>query len=419
MSAQDLQGLLSLGEAYEIIERQLHCLSGIEKVAVGDSCGRVVAEDIVACYDVPRHANSAVDGYGFCYGDLSLRGETRLRLAGSARAGHAYAEEVGAGMALRVFTGATVGLEQVDTIMMEEDCREVDGYVIIAAAKNIERGANLRLAGDDVGRGDLLIGQGVRLKPWHSGLLAAQGLDLVDVFKRLRVGVLSTGDELCDAGEVDSILGDGMIYDSNRVLLLQCLGLGGYMAEDCGIIGDEESKILDFLENYDGDILLASGGMSLGQEDHMRRILAQHGRLYFWRLAIKPGRPAGVGVFTRRRGDLLVIGLPGNPVAAFTIYALVARAVLARLSGETYQYPQAYSVRLGEDIHKRVGRREFLRAYLQNDNGILTAYCAGKSGAGVLSSIAAASGFLDFADSLKNPKKGDNVAFIPLHALLF
>ncbi|MBV8166909.1 MAG: molybdopterin molybdotransferase MoeA, partial [Alphaproteobacteria bacterium] len=283
--------LMTTAEARALLDARLTPIADTEMAPLGDALGRVLATDIVAPIAVPPHANSAVDGYAVYFDDLARDAETRLRIAGRAAAGHPSGEALPRGAALRIFTGAPVPAGP-DTIMMQEDCR-LDGDVVVLQP-GIKRGANFRVAGEDVKQGATVLTAGHRLRPQDVGLAASLGLTQLRVRRRLRVALFSTGDELAEPG---TPLRPGAVYDSNRYTLAALLRVTGVETSDLGILRDDRDTIRGALARaaQSHDAILTSGGMSTGEEDHVKAAVESAGSLHFWRLAIKPGRPVALG----------------------------------------------------------------------------------------------------------------------------
>jgi len=402
--------LMRLEEAVRRVRENLVCVASPETAALGDAVGRVLAEDVVSPLDVPPYANSAVDGYAVYHADLDPDRDTMLPVAGRAAAGHPLDRPAEPGTAIRIFTGAPMPAGP-DTVLMQEDCRETDGRVAIRPG--IKRGANRREAGEDIAAGAQVLSQGCVLRPQEVGLAASIGLTNLPVFARLKVAVFSTGDEVHEPGQP---LPEGALYDSNRYTLQAALRQAGCRVTDLGILKDDYDTIRAALRGAaaEHDLLVTSGGMSIGEEDHVRLVLEQEGRVDFWRLAIKPGRPVGFGMVSAPDGPVPVMGLPGNPVAALTTFLCIGRPVLAVLGGAVETPPRRFAVRLGFAYKKKAGRREFVRAVLDRDKaGVLVAGKHGRSGAGILSSLSGAEGFVELGeeDTILGP--GVDVDFIP------
>lgn len=403
--------LMPLDEALALLKAKLHPVRDSETVPLTLAAGRVLAADIVAERDVPPHDNSAVDGYAVHFDDLGANDETRLPVTGRAAAGHPLGRPAARGEAIRIFTGAPMP-EGPDTVMMQEDCREEDGHVLLAAG--IKCGANRRRAGEDVKRGDTILRRGRRLKPQDLGLAAAVGYTELPVFQPLRVAAFSTGDEVREPGQP---LPEGAIYDANRFMLIGALSRLGCPVSDLGILPDNADAIRRALVDAAGrhDLLLTSGGVSVGEEDHVKAAVEAHGSMHFWRLAIKPGRPVAMG----QVGSTPIVGLPGNPGAALVTFILVARPILLRLAGASDIAPPRYRVRLDFEHRKKAGRREFVRAMLKiGPDGVPVAVRHGRSGAGILSSMVKADGLLDLAADSTYLELGTLVDFLPFSEVL-
>jgi molybdopterin molybdotransferase len=328
-----------------------------------------------------------------------------MPVAGRAAAGHPLGRPVARGEAIRIFTGAPMP-DGTDTVMMQEDCVVAEGMVRLQPG--IKKGANRRHAGEDVARGSVALSAGRRLKPADLGLAAALGNDALFVFRPLRVGLLSTGDEVCEPG---TTLMPGMIYDANRVMLGALLRGLGCIVNDLGINPDRADSLGDKLAAAAAghDLIVTSGGVSTGEEDHVRAAIEKLGRLDFWRLAIKPGRPVALG----RLNGVPLIGLPGNPVAAALTFAILARPLILRLAGAALTAPLSFPVPAGFAYKKKAGRREYLRATLTRDGGTLVARKYPKDGAGILSSVVQSDGFVILDESMNDLTPGMIVEFLP------
>ena len=403
--------LMPLDDALADLDERLRPVCDAEPLPLAKAVGRMLAEDVPAGVDVPPHDNSAVDGYAVFYDDLDPDNETRLPLTGRAAAGHPLGRPAKRGEAIRIFTGAPMP-EGPDTVMMQEDCREDGGHVILA--HGIERGANRRSAGEDVKQGDVVLRKGRRLKPQDLGLAAAVGRTEVSVYRPLRVAVFSTGDEVREPGQK---LPDGAIYDANRYSLIAAASRMGCLVGDLGILPDDEAAISRALRDAAArhDLLLTSGGVSVGDEDHVKAAVEANGSMNFWRLAIKPGRPVAMG----QVGATPIVGLPGNPGAALVTFLLIARPILLRLAGAADAAPRRYRVRVDFDYKKKAGRREFVRAKLTTgEDGAPVAVKHGRSGAGILSSMVEADGLVDLGADMTYLESGSTVDFLPFNEVL-
>jgi len=398
--------LMGVDEALGLLERRVGCIAASETAPLAAALDRILAEDLAAARNVPPYDNSAVDGYAIAFDDLAAEGETRLKIAGRAAAGHPLARAHARGEAVRIFTGAVMP-EGADTVMMQEDClREGDEVVI---PPGIKRGANRRKAGEDVKAGSVILRAGRRLRPQDIGLAASVGCTALPLRKALRVAVFSTGDELREPG---SATPPGTVYDANRFTLSALLQRLGCAVADLGILPDQSTVIEGALAEaaQAHDAIITSGGVSTGEEDHVRAALEALGSLHFWRLAIKPGRPLAFGQI---RGKAF-LGLPGNPVAMMVTFLRFARPLLLRLMGCGETAPVLYRVRADFEHKKKEGRREWVRARLVSDGaGGVVARKFPREGAGILSSMVEADGLAELPESLTHLERGSMVDFLP------
>lgn len=403
--------MLRVADALDRLARRLTVATGIETVAVAEALGRVLAEDVVAAFNVPPHDNSAVDGYAVFVDDLAPDAETVLPVTGRVTAGSLLDRPGRRGEAVRIFTGAPMP-EGFDTVMMQEDCR-VDGDRV-AIRPGITRGANRRRAGEDIAAGSVILHAGRRLRPQDIGLAASTGRDRLAVRRPLRAAVFSTGDEVRDPG---SALAAGCIYDSNRYILGALLRQLGCAVTDLGILPDRLDAIGAALgaAATGHDLIVTSGGMSVGEEDHVKAAVEALGSLHFWRLAIKPGRPVALGEV----GGVPFIGLPGNPVAVMVTFLRIARPMVLRLAGATETEPRWFQVRAGFDFKKKPGRREFLRVRLERaPDGALVARQHPNQGSGVLSSMVDSDGLVEVDEDTAVIAVGDPVDFLPFREVM-
>jgi molybdopterin molybdotransferase len=403
--------LMTLEEARRLVRERLSPVGGTESVPLGEADGRVLAQDVLAPIDLPVFDNSAVDGYAVRFGDLSTAGETVLPVGGRVAAGRAADRQAAERQAVRIFTGAPMP-PGFDTVFMQEDVRAQAESVVLPSG--LTRGANRRLAGEDVAKGTRALAEGRRLAPRDIALLAALGLAEVPVRRRLRVAVFSTGDELVAPGEP---LAPAKLYDANRFMLLALVRRLGCAATDLGILPDDRATVAKALAEAAAghDLLVTSGGVSTGEEDHVKAAVESAGSLTFWRLGIKPGRPVAMGVVA----GTPVIGLPGNPAAVFVTFVHVARLLIARLAGEDFCPPAPFAVTAGFAYRKKEGRREYVRARLvRNGEGRLEAQKHPREGAGVITSLTETDGLVELPEFVTRIEKGETVAFLPYAALI-
>jgi molybdopterin molybdotransferase len=411
--------LMSVEQAQALIAERIPAAEGEETVALTAARGRVLARDLVAATPLPPFANAAVDGWAFRHADLRPDAPTRLVEAGRVAAGQQAAGPVAPGQASRVFTGAPMP-PGADTCVMQEDITR-DGPAILVPP-GLKRGANARPAGEDVALGTLALPAGRRIGPAEAGLLAALGQASLAVRRLPRIGVFSTGDELAEPG---GLLGAAQTFDSNRFTLLALLAGLPCIGCDLGILPDDPARTAAALAEAarDHDLLLTSGGVSTGEEDHVRTAIEAGGRLVFWRLAVKPGRPAAMGVLPKAGQDFAgggtpVVGLPGNPVAAVVCFLHLARPLLLRLAGAEDRPLPRFMATADFAYRKKAGRREYVRVTLAAQGDVTLARKFPREGAGLLTSLTQSDGFAELAEEVTAVAPGDRVPVMPFAGLL-
>ncbi|SED91283.1 molybdopterin molybdotransferase [Rhizobiales bacterium GAS188] len=402
--------LMPVDAALALIAERVGPVSGVEEVGLAEADGRIVAADIRAPISLPPFDNSAVDGYAVRHADLAPQGQTELPLRGRVAAGGSAMGLAASGAAVRVFTGAPLPGD-ADTIFMQEDVRLSGDRVILPAG--LRKGANLRRAGEDIAKEALLLPEGRRLKPQDVALAAAGGLKAIAVRRRLKVALFSTGDELVEPG---AMLRPGAIHDSNRALIASLLRRFGVEVADLGILRDDHDELAGQLAEAarSHDLIVTSGGVSTGEEDHVKAAVEATGKLVFWRLGIKPGRPVAMGVI----GGTPFAGLPGNPVAVFVTFCHVVRPLLARLSGMTPAPVVPMPVRAAFGYRKKAGRREYVRVSLrQAADGTVECVKHPREGAGILTSLTETDGLAELAEPIREIAPGDVVGFLPYSSM--
>jgi molybdopterin molybdotransferase len=409
--------LLPVADVERLIAERIAPVEGHDSVALRDAQGRVLAWDIIAPVDVPPFDNSAVDGYAVRAAGLTQNGETRLVIVDRVAAGHASCHAVKAGEAIRIFTGAPMP-EGADTVFMQEDCR-IEGDCVIVPP-GLKLGANRRFAGEDMRAGARALPAGRRLAAQHVALAAALGLIKLDVRRRVRVALFSTGDEIVEPG---SALPRAALYDSNRYLLAGLLARYGVEVTDLGILTDDPRELARRLASAaaNHDLVLTSGGVSTGEADHVRDAVESVGRLVFWRVAIKPGRPVAMGVIhgSNSGEGAAFVGLPGNPVAVFVTFVRVVRPLLLRLAGALPEPLMAMPARATFPYKKRAGRREYVRVALRAAaDGAIEAVKYAQDGAGVLTSLTETDGLVELPEDVIKVEPGDTVGFLSYASLL-
>ena len=386
-------------DALQDLKNRLKPIVPVVELPLDAAAGHVTARDVIASRSNPPLPNTAVDGYGFAGG----RGEGVhfLPLVGARAAAGDAPGLVPAGEAIRVLTGAALP-KGVDTVVLQEDVTEKDGK--IAFRGPIKQGANTRKAGEDVVEGDVAMSQGLRIGPAELALLAATGTSRLDVYRPLRVAVLSTGSELVEFGESAA---EGQIFDANRPMLIDMLRRFGHMPVDMGIVPDDRARLEQVFDEAAelADVVITSGGASAGDEDHVSALLKHSGNLSLWRIAIKPGRPLALGIW---RGAP-VFGLPGNPVAALVCSLIFARPAMAQLAGALWPEPQGFDVPAAFSKNKKAGRSEFLRARIRNGRAEVFA----SEGSGRISGLSWADGLVELPHEAMDITPGTIVRYIP------
>lgn len=402
-------GLMRHDEAVGLLRQRIVPIGGREAVTLSDAGGRVLAEDVVAPHDVPRYTNSAVDGYAFAAASYSGDDGASLPLAGRAAAGHPLKSATGTQAAVRILTGAVMP-EGLDTVAMQEDVEVSADGGSVTIPGGLKAGANVRKAGEDLREGQPLLNTGHILRPQDLAALASIGRGSVTCARRLRVGIVSSGDEVVRAGDRD--LGAGDVFDANAPMLENLIHLAGATPVDLGIWPDNRATVTERLAEAAKslDVIITSGGASQGEEDHMSTALAALGSRHFWRIAVKPGRPMMFGQI----GSTMMIGLPGNPVAVFVCFLMYVYPMLRRLSGAAWPEPRRFTVPAAfEFANRKLGRREYWRASLVDgpDGPVAEKYA--RDGSGLISGLRAADGLIEVDEDVPAVTRGDPVAFIP------
>ncbi|MDP3687684.1 MAG: molybdopterin molybdotransferase MoeA [Sulfurimicrobium sp.] len=405
----DAKKMLSADEALELLLSHARPLGEIEKIQTTHALGRVLAQPLVSTVTVPPLDNSAMDGYALACASLNPVGETRLRVAQRIPAGsmgHALEQ----GTVARIFTGAPVP-PGADAVVMQEDCTPDGDMVVIR--KIPHHGENIRRAGEDITAGSEVLPAGVRIRPQEMGLIASIGLADVPVYRKLRVALFFTGDEIVMPGEP---LAEGEIYNSNRYTLLGLLEGMGCSVTDYGIVPDSLEATVDVLEKawHEADLILTSGGVSVGEEDHVKAAVESLGKLDMWKVAMKPGKPVAYGTVH----DTPFIGLPGNPVSAFATFCLFVRPYILRSQGVEKITPRSYSLPAAFDRSRPGSRREFVRVRLEPQaDGMPGVAIYPNQGSGVLTSAVWGEGLAEIREGTA-VARGDLIKFTPFSELL-
>ncbi len=416
---------LPVAQAAEFIARLVPKVQAVEMLALRAALGRVLARDIVSSFSVPAHDNSAMDGYAFRGSDLAPDADTVLSVAGSGFAGQAELATAAPGQCVRVMTGAVMPAG-LDTVVPQEFVK-VDGDKVTVPSGMVRTGDNRRLEGEDLAQGDAALAKGRVLRPADLGMLASLGQAEVPVFRRLRVAFFSTGDELRSIGED---LPPGCVYDSNRYTLWGMLARLGVEIIDLGVVKDDPVALEATFRAAarDADAVITSGGVSVGEADHTKSVMARLGDVLFWRIAMRPGRPMAIGRISNDTGvradnaghSAILFGLPGNPVAVMvTFYALVRDALLAMSGAAAEPMPllRAASV---EPIRKKPGRTEYQRGIVTRatDGVGWQVRITGSQGSGILRSMSEANGLVVLHHAQGDVAAGEWVDVLPFDGLV-
>jgi molybdopterin molybdotransferase len=394
--------LIPYDEALQQLIAKVSPLQRVVRKPLPEAFDEVLAESQRSTIDVPQTDNSSMDGYALNTSDLASSGATELPVSQRIAAGEA-GEPLQSGTAARIFTGAPIPAG-ADLVIMQEQV-QITGDTIRFDI-NPEPGSNIRRAGNDIRSGDTILQKGCRLRPQDIGLAASVGLESLPVFEKIRVGIFLAGDELVEPGKPLAV---GQIYDSNRYTLQGMLQALGCEIIDLGLVGDtlEETKAAMLNAAQQADLVVSSGGVSVGEEDHVRIAIEQLGDLHLWRLRIKPGKPLAFGAIN----STPFFGLPGNPVSVFVTFCLFVCPLIKTLQGRSWQKPVAVQVVAGFDWPKPDSRREFLRARLETDGDqALVAKIYPNQDSGVLSSAVWAQGFVEIAEG-QTLQAGDKVDY--------
>ncbi len=402
--------------AQEFIARLVPQVTAIESLALRSSLGRVLARDIVSSIDVPAHDNSAMDGYALRGSDLQAAGDTLLSVAGTGLAGQAYAGTVAAGQCLRIMTGAVMPAG-LDTVVPQEFVN-AEGALLRIPAGVVRTGDNRRLAGEDLARGSAALRAGRVLRPADLGLMASLGRAEVPVLRKLRVAFFSTGDELRSVGEP---LDAGCVYDSNRYTIWAMLQRLGCETLDLGVVRDQPDALRAAFSEAaaSADAVITSGGVSVGEADHTKAIMAELGDVLFWRIAMRPGRPMAIGRVATRGHEAILFGLPGNPVAVMVTFYAFVRTALLKMSGAAPSPLPLLRAACTSALRKKPGRTEYQRGIVSRAaDGRWQVAITGSQGSGILSSMSVANGMVVLHHGQGDVAAGDEVDVVPFDGLV-
>lgn len=403
--------MLTLPEAQRLIETSIHPVAETETVDLSEALGRALAEPIDSPLDLPQHDNAAMDGYALSSADIRDGEPFELPVVGTAWAGRPFQGNVLPGQCVRIFTGAILP-DSLDTVVMQEIVETFDNTV--SFPDHIRPGQNVKKAGEDIARNAELIKPPKTLTAADLGLLASAGVQNIPVVKKLKIAYLSNGDELTSIG---SPLATGQIYDSNRYLLGALLKNAAFDTTDLGIVGDDKAALEDRLSAAakQHDVILTTGGASVGDADFIKDILERCGTVDLWKIAIKPGKPLAFGSI----GTCRFFGLPGNPVAVFATFSRIVLPALHRLAGMPPERPLQLQAICDDTLKKSPGRLEFMRGRLtQTDSGELRVASAGQQGSHILTSLSRANCFIVLPADCSGIRPGDRVTVEPFSAWL-
>ncbi len=407
---------LPVAQAQEFIARLVPRVGAVEMKPIRDALGRVLARDVISAIDVPAHDNSAMDGFALRGGDLQTGAETQLRIVGSGLAGQNFEGSVPAGGCVRITTGAVMPAG-LDTVVPQEFTR-TEGDTLIVPPRAVQAGDNRRLAGEDLARGEPALSAGRLLRPADLGLLASLGQAEVPVFRRLRVAFFSTGDELRSIGEP---LDAGCVYDSNRYTIWAMLQRLGVEAIDLGVVRDEPAALAEAFTQAAAcaDAVITSGGVSVGEADHTKKIMAELGEVLFWRIAMRPGRPMAIGRIGGGATPSILFGLPGNPVAVMVTFYAFVREALLRMAGATPEPMPLLRAASVEPMRKKPGRTEYQRGLVTRaPDGGWEVRITGAQGSGILRSMSRANGMVLLHHEQGSVQAGEMVDVLPFDGLL-
>ena len=405
-----LDNLVKLNYALKIISKNIKSLNKTEYVSINESLGRIISENIVSQINVPPHSNSAVDGYAIRFKDLNSKTHNNaLRVKGKSKAGSFPRFKLGKMCAARVLTGAILP-QGADTVIMEENCEVKENRITIRG--NIKKGINYRNLGEDIKNYSQVFSKGHKVRAQDIGILSSLGLKKIRVNKQIRVGVFSSGDEVSDPGKK---LTKGKLYDSNRPMIIALLQILGCKVVDLGILEDNQTIIKNkfFSIQKKLNLIISTGAMSLGDEDHIKRILDKYGKLHVWRLAIKPGRPVGFGFLKKTP----ILALPGNPTAAFVTFLSIGIPLINKMIGNLNTY-KIFKVPISFKYTKKAGRKEFLRVKAVKIKGNMMLKKFPIEGAGILTSTSWADGFAIIDENTTELGYDDLVNYLSFNEIL-
>ena len=398
-----MKQMISADEAIKIILENTRIL-GREKIFLNDALGRVLAEDIFSPYNIPYADNSAMDGYALRASDTKGASEenpVKLKIVGIIPAGKVFEGKVNYGEACKIMTGGIIP-EGADCVARKEICKEKEGFVYVYKELKVEN--DLRKSGEDIEKGELVLKKGTEITPAVIGVLASVGKSVVYVYKRPKISILISGDEIVD---IDEPIGKGKVKNSNTYSLFALIKESGGIPVNCGIIKDDKNSLKEeIMDNLDSDIILSTGGVSVGDYDYTKEVIEEIGfNIHFWRLKIKPGKPLLFATFR----DKLYFGIPGNPVSTMVVfYKFIMPSILKMQGFKDIFLPQRRAI-LVEDIKKKDSRREYIRGILFEKDSKFFVKSTGPQGSGILKSMVLGNCLIEVKENESKLSKGDEV----------
>jgi len=403
---------ITVSNARQRILAKINPVSATEQSALYQSLNRVLAQDIISAMNVPGHTNSAMDGYALAGDDLPQTAPRQYKVIGTSFAGRPFNDQCHAGQCVRIMTGAAMPAG-TDTVVMQEHVEKIT-ETEIRFAQGHRKSQNVRQAGEDICKGSIVLQKGHTIQAADLGVMASIGIGDITVYRQPRIAFFSTGDELRPVGDT---LGTGDIYDSNRYSLHGLLSQLNVETIDLGIVKDKPEDLREAFKNASeiADLVITTGGVSVGEADYVKQIVEEMGEINFWKIAMKPGRPITFG----KLGDAAYFGLPGNPVSVMTTFYQFALPAIQRLSGQADRTPLTIRVICTSDLRKRAGRFECQRGILSyNESGQLTVCATGKQGSGILTSMSRANCLILLDDECDGIEAGDSVTVQPFGTYL-
>lgn len=400
--------MITFEEAKRRILESVATVKETKRITVISSLNRILSSDVIAPFDVPPHNNSAMDGYAVRYEDISETDEVRLKVIGDLPAGGYFDKEIGSGEAVRIMTGAEMP-KGADTVVIQEVTRQEGNWVNLPP-KAAKKGANVRFQGEDIGKGKLILQKGIWIRPQEMGILASIGYTTISVYRPLNIAIVSTGDELVPTGEK---LTPGKIYDSNRHSLMGLLTQIGAEVIDLGIVKDDRDALKTKLvaATHKADVIITSGGVSVGKYDLVKEVVEELGKVEFWQVNIKPGKPLSYG----KIGNCYFFGLPGNPVSVMVTFIKFIKPALLKIAGcKNYDKTIQFKAKAKSSMTKKRGRLEFARGILSYEKDSWVVTLTGPQGSGILHSMTLANCLVIMLPDQKEIVEGDEVLVEPL-----